>query len=103
MHGNLFSKAICQSGGMDAFIDKDRANKWGDLFLKICSENDFPLKSLNKIYKTSQANLDNPENTLNLFNVLQFRIQLAYGQKETYTRLSQKISELINEISLYTS
>ena len=63
----------------------------------------FDLKSLNKIYKTSQANLDNPENTLNLFNVLQFRIQLASGQKETYTRLSQKISELINEISLYTS
>lgn len=63
----------------------------------------FDLESLNKIYKTSQANINNPENTLNLFNVLQFRIQLASGQKETYTRLSQKISELINEISLYTS
>ena len=68
-----------------------------------CKNKIFDLKSLNKIYKTSQANLDNPENTLNLFNVLQFRIQLASGQKETYTRLSQKISELINEISLYTS
>ena len=55
--GNLFSKAICQSGGMDAFIDKDRANKWGDLFLKICSENDFPLKSLNKIEHRDITNI----------------------------------------------
>jgi para-nitrobenzyl esterase len=40
--GNLFSKAICQSGGMNAYFDKDRGNKWGELFLK--TANDYGVK-----------------------------------------------------------
>ena len=32
--GSLFSKAICQSGGMNAYFKKDRANEWGELFIK---------------------------------------------------------------------
>ncbi len=35
-HGNLFSKAICQSGGMNAYFDQERANQWGELLLKNC-------------------------------------------------------------------
>ena len=47
--GNLFTKAICQSGGMDAFVQKDRANKWGELFLKTCSDEGLDLKHLNNV------------------------------------------------------
>ena len=32
-HGNLFSKAICQSGGMNAYFDQDRGNQCFDMFL----------------------------------------------------------------------
>ena len=32
--GNLFSKAICQSGGMNAYFDVDRGNKWGEYLSK---------------------------------------------------------------------
>ena len=31
---NLFQKAICQSGGLDAIASKDRANLWADLFIE---------------------------------------------------------------------
>ncbi len=44
--GNLFSKAICQSGGMNAFFDKDRGNQWGELFLKTANDNGFKIKDL---------------------------------------------------------
>jgi len=37
--GNLFTKAICQSGGMNAYFDKDRGNQWGELFLKTANDN----------------------------------------------------------------
>jgi len=47
--GNLFTKAICQSGGMDAFVQKDRANKWGELFLKTCFDEGLDLKHLNNV------------------------------------------------------
>ena len=47
--GNLFTKAICQSGGMDAFVQKDRANKWGELFLKTCFDEELDLKHLNNV------------------------------------------------------
>ena len=47
--GNLFTKAICQSGGMDAFVQKDRANKWGELFLKTYSDEGLDLKHLNNV------------------------------------------------------
>ena len=51
--GEFFSKAICQSGGMDAFIQKDRANQWGELFLKTCSDNGMAIKDLNNLPHTS--------------------------------------------------
>jgi len=47
--GNLFAKAICQSGGMDAYVKKDRANKWGELFLKTYSDEGLHLKHLQHV------------------------------------------------------
>ena len=44
--GNLFSKAICQSGGMNAYFDKDRGNEWGELFLKTANDNGLKIKDL---------------------------------------------------------
>jgi para-nitrobenzyl esterase len=44
--GNIFSKAICQSGGMDAYVEKDRANLWGELFLKTCHEEGLAINDL---------------------------------------------------------
>jgi para-nitrobenzyl esterase len=44
--GNLFSKAICQSGGMNAYFDKDRGNEWGELFLKTAYDNGLTIKDL---------------------------------------------------------
>ena len=55
--GKLFSKAICQSGGMDAFIQKDRANQWGELFLKTCSDNEFLVEDLCNLPYESIANI----------------------------------------------
>jgi len=47
--GNSFSKAICQSGGMDAYIKKDRANSWGELFLKTCHDAGIAIKDLGAV------------------------------------------------------
>ena len=55
--GKLFSKAICQSGGMDAFIQKDRANQWGELFLKTCSDNGFLVEDLCNLPYESIVNI----------------------------------------------
>ena len=33
-HNHLFNNAICQSGGLDAVADLEKANKWGELFLE---------------------------------------------------------------------
>ncbi len=44
--GNLFSKAICQSGGMDAYFNIDRGNKWGELFIKTAHERGFKINDL---------------------------------------------------------
>jgi para-nitrobenzyl esterase len=55
--GKLFSKAICQSGGMDAFIHKDRANQWGELFLKICSDNGLLVEDLCNLPHESIVNI----------------------------------------------
>jgi len=44
--GNLFSKAICQSGGMNAYFDIDRGNKWGELFVKTAHETGFKVSDL---------------------------------------------------------
>mgnify|MGYP001161382335 FL=1 len=44
--GNLFTKAICQSGGMNAYFDKERGNQWGELFLKIANDNGFKINDL---------------------------------------------------------
>ncbi len=43
---NLFSKAICQSGGMNAYFDIDRGNKWGELFIKTAREGGFKIDDL---------------------------------------------------------
>ena len=32
-HDNLFQKAICQSGGLDAIATKEKANQWAELFI----------------------------------------------------------------------
>ena len=45
-HGNLFSKAICQSGGMNAYFDQERANQWGELFLKTTNDSGLKIKDL---------------------------------------------------------
>ena len=44
--GNLFSKAICQSGGMNAYFDVDRGNKWGELFIKTLHDRGFKIDDL---------------------------------------------------------
>ena len=44
--GNLFSKAICQSGGMDAYFSIERGNKWGELFIKTAHERGFKINDL---------------------------------------------------------
>ena len=53
----LFSKAICQSGGMDAFIQKDRANQWGELFLKTLADNELRVEDLCKVPHDSITNI----------------------------------------------
>jgi para-nitrobenzyl esterase len=53
----LFSKAICQSGGMDAFIQKDRANQWGELFLKTLTDNGLLVEDLCKVPHESITNI----------------------------------------------
>ena len=44
--GNLFSKAICQSGGMDAYFNIERGNKWGELFIKTAHDRGFKINDL---------------------------------------------------------
>jgi len=44
--GNLFTKAICQSGGMNAYFDKERGNQWGELFLKTANDNGVKINDL---------------------------------------------------------
>jgi len=44
--GNLFTKAICQSGGMNAYFDKERGNQWGELFLKTANDNGIKINDL---------------------------------------------------------
>jgi para-nitrobenzyl esterase len=44
--GDLFSKAICQSGGMNAYFDKERGNQWGELFLKTAHDNGIKINDL---------------------------------------------------------
>ena len=44
--GKLFTKAICQSGGMNAYFDKDRGNQWGELFLKTANDNGVKINDL---------------------------------------------------------
>ena len=46
--GNLFSKAICQSGGMNAYVDRNRANTWGDLFLQKADEHGISVDALQR-------------------------------------------------------
>ena len=43
---DLFSKAICQSGGMNAYFDKERGNQWGELFLKTANDNGIKINDL---------------------------------------------------------
>ena len=47
--GNLFSKAICQSGGMNAFFKETRANLWGELFIKTAHDNGIKVRDLSKL------------------------------------------------------
>ena len=47
--GNLFSKAICQSGGMNAYFDINRGNKWGELFIKTAHETGFKVSDLHTL------------------------------------------------------
>jgi len=44
--GNLFSKAICQSGGMNAYFEESRANKWGELFIKTANDKGIQIMDL---------------------------------------------------------
>ena len=48
---------ICQSGGMDAFIQKDRANQWGELFLKTLADNGLLVEDLCKVPHDSITNI----------------------------------------------
>ncbi len=47
--GNLFSKAICQSGGMNAYFNIERGNKWGELFIKSAHERGFKINDLHHL------------------------------------------------------
>ena len=44
--GNLFSKAICQSGGMNAYFHKERANEWAELFIKTAFDKGYKTEDL---------------------------------------------------------
>ncbi|MDA9112701.1 carboxylesterase family protein [Gammaproteobacteria bacterium] len=44
-----FQKVICQSGGADAARTKDQANKWGELFLSKCRDQNISVKDLKTI------------------------------------------------------
>ena len=46
---NLFSKAICQSGGMDAYFNIDRGNRWGELFVKTAHERGFKVNDFHNL------------------------------------------------------
>ena len=43
---DLFNKAICQSGGLDAIASKDKANKWSELFIKQFKDDGFSIDDL---------------------------------------------------------
>jgi len=45
-HDGLFSKAICQSGGLDAVATKEKANQWADFFITQFKEDGFELNDL---------------------------------------------------------
>ena len=45
-HDELFDKAICQSGGLDAIATRDKANRWAELFLNQFKEDGFVLSDL---------------------------------------------------------
>jgi len=48
-NGNLFSKAICQSGGMNAYFDKERGNQWGELFVKTANDSGVKIQDLSSL------------------------------------------------------
>lgn len=60
----------------------------------------FNSESLKDLYTTSGKLLSTPEKALNLFNVLQIRIQMASGQITRYNQLQQEITELLIAIKL---
>lgn len=43
---DLFDKAICQSGGLDAVASKDKANRWAELFIKQFKDDGFSINDL---------------------------------------------------------
>ena len=45
-NNELFDKAICQSGGLDAVASKDKANKWSELFIKQFKDDGFTIRDL---------------------------------------------------------
>ena len=45
-NNNLFHKAICQSGGLDAVATKDKANKWAELFVNQFKADGFGIRDL---------------------------------------------------------
>ena len=43
---NLFQKAICQSGGLDAIATEDKANSWAELFIKQFKKDGYQVSDL---------------------------------------------------------
>lgn len=73
-----------------------------DFQINIRNDRIFDSESLKDSSLTSDKLLLTQEKALNLFNVLQIRIQVAAAQIERYNLLQLEIKELLNSIKLET-
>ena len=59
----------------------------------------FDSESFKELRSTSEKILSNPENALNLFNVIELRTLIASRHKQLYEQIKQEAITLINEIN----
>ena len=55
-HDNLFQKAICQSGGLDAIATKEKANQWAELFIDQFEKDGYKVSDLRSCHWNSIIN-----------------------------------------------
>lgn len=59
----------------------------------------FDSESLKELRSTSEKILSNPENALNLFNVIELRTLVAFNHKKVYEQIKQETTTIINDIN----